>query len=388
MQHRVSLLMCTVVTCALVLWGWWTLLPDARVYTLVAPMGAQWIVITSIHTPTRQVRALCAMPGWQTVVVGDRKTPAVGWNDTQCIYLSLAHQAQLGYAILAHLPENNYGRKNIGYLFAVQHGARVIYETDDDNLPTALPRLLETNAPIARASSPGGGGTANPYVHFGQVDLWPRGYPLDAVNASRIVGYAECRRGASFPVQQGVVDLDPDVDALFRMLYAPRVGHVRFSTTAPPLALAPGTYAPFNAQNTLWSYAAFWGLLLPVTTTMRVCDIWRSYWVQRLLWLQGDELLFLPPTAEQVRNWHNFHADMLEERDLYEKAGALVAALQAWSPPPVGGGGAVVAIVEYMATLGYWAPSETALARAWVADLAAVGYAAATAPVRPAGCAP
>ena len=37
---------------------------------------------------------------------------------------------------------------------------------------------------------------------------------------------------------------------------------------------------PWNSQNTLFERDALWGLLIPVTTTFRVCDIWRSYWVQ------------------------------------------------------------------------------------------------------------
>lgn len=39
---------------------------------------------------------------------------------------------------------------------------------------------------------------------------------------------------------------------------------------------------PFNSQNTLFAAGALWGLLLPVTVTQRVCDIWRGYWVQVL----------------------------------------------------------------------------------------------------------
>ena len=32
-------------------------------------------------------------------------------------------------------PYNHYARKNIGYLYAIQQGADIIYDTDDDNLP-------------------------------------------------------------------------------------------------------------------------------------------------------------------------------------------------------------------------------------------------------------
>lgn len=46
---------------------------------------------------------------------------------------------------------------------------------------------------------------------------------------------------------------------------------------------------------------ALWALRLPVTTTFRVCDIWRGYWAQRLLWDLGGALVFLPPTVFQVK---------------------------------------------------------------------------------------
>ncbi len=52
----------------------------------------------------------------------------------------------------------------------------------------------------------------------------------------------------------------------------------------PPVAIPPGTFVPFNAQNTFWYSDAFWGLPLPVSVNARVCDIWRAYFMERLLW--------------------------------------------------------------------------------------------------------
>jgi len=31
------------------------------------------------------------------------------------------------------VPWNHFGRKNLGFLFAIHYGAKVIYDTDDDN---------------------------------------------------------------------------------------------------------------------------------------------------------------------------------------------------------------------------------------------------------------
>jgi len=41
---------------------------------------------------------------------------------------------KLGYNITKYIPFNSYSRKNIGYLYAIQHGAREIFETDDNIL--------------------------------------------------------------------------------------------------------------------------------------------------------------------------------------------------------------------------------------------------------------
>ena len=39
-------------------------------------MNHKWIVVTTINSPTEDVKKLAAMKGWKVVVVGDTKTPA------------------------------------------------------------------------------------------------------------------------------------------------------------------------------------------------------------------------------------------------------------------------------------------------------------------------
>ena len=40
------------------------------------------------------------------------------------------------------LPDSNYGKKNLGFLFAIQRNAEIIYETDDDNCPTDVKHIV------------------------------------------------------------------------------------------------------------------------------------------------------------------------------------------------------------------------------------------------------
>lgn len=57
---------------------------------------------------------------------------------------------------------------------------------------------------------------------------------------------------------------------------------IHFDKKVPGVVLPEGLMCPFNSQNTLFGHDALWGLLIPVTVSMRVCDIWRGYWVQVL----------------------------------------------------------------------------------------------------------
>jgi hypothetical protein len=72
-------------------------------------------------------------------------------------------------------------RKNIGYLWAIAHGAKVIYETDDDNLLTtdAIP-VLEPGY-YANYIVDSSRRTVNVYDTYGLPNMWPRGLPLSDV---------------------------------------------------------------------------------------------------------------------------------------------------------------------------------------------------------------
>ncbi|KIH51862.1 hypothetical protein ANCDUO_18043, partial [Ancylostoma duodenale] len=77
---------------------------------------------------------LARISGWKMVVVGDTKTP-INWRLEGVHFLSVEDQQRLDYHLTSDLPYNSYTRKNIGYLYAIQHGAEWIYDTDDDNKP-------------------------------------------------------------------------------------------------------------------------------------------------------------------------------------------------------------------------------------------------------------
>ncbi|RCN48277.1 hypothetical protein ANCCAN_05692 [Ancylostoma caninum] len=97
----------------------------------------KWIVVTTINYPTEDLMSLARIPGWKMVVVGDIKTPK-NWRLEGVHYLSVEDQQLLDYNLSSDLLYNSYTRKNIGYLYAIRHGARWIYDTDDDNKPYGM----------------------------------------------------------------------------------------------------------------------------------------------------------------------------------------------------------------------------------------------------------
>ncbi|HSH52315.1 MAG TPA: hypothetical protein VK982_11390, partial [Bacteroidales bacterium] len=55
-------------------------------------------------------------------------------NSNNLTYLSINDQYKKYYDMAKSLPHNHYCRKNIGYLFAINSGADIIFDTDDDNI--------------------------------------------------------------------------------------------------------------------------------------------------------------------------------------------------------------------------------------------------------------
>lgn len=95
----------------------------------------------------------------------------------------------------------------------------------------------------------------NPYVHFGQPTMWPRGLPLDRVAWNSPEGrYLQADASRKPLIQQGLANGDPDVDAVFRLTRATKGEKIRvaFDGSAPPVALPRGIMAPINSQNTLF----------------------------------------------------------------------------------------------------------------------------------------
>ena len=267
------------------------------------------IVVTSIAKPNAALQALargCRERGYHFIVIGDEPSPP-DFSLDGCDFFGLQQQRELGLKFASLCPTRHYARKNVGYLLAMRAGATLIIETDDDNAPYETfwnPRERQQTVP-----TPTEAGWLNVYRYFTDVDIWPRGFRLDRIASPQLAFEDLATRVVDAPIQQGLADLDPDVDAIYRLTHTAPVSFRKDRR----VALGRDVWCPFNSQNTTHWADAFPLLYLPSSCTMRMTDIWRGFIAQRIAWENNWSLLFHEPTVEQARNQHDLMRDLADE---------------------------------------------------------------------------
>lgn len=269
-------------------------------------------VVTTVQAPTEcMVRLAKAWPGAKDslLVAGDRKGPFT-YPLEGARLLTIDDQNRLPYHLARILPEKHYARKNLAYLMAMEEGAGLIYETDDDNAPLPDWGIRQLKCASHQWNHPG---WVNVYRWFSDKLIWPRGLALDAIRNTELssvsmdVSFADC------PVQQGLANGSPDVDAIWRLVCDEMVDF----EDAPSVRLSKGTWCPFNSQSTWWWPEAFPLMYLPSLVPFRMTDIWRSFVAQRCLWAMDRELVFHRAEVVQNRNPHTPFHDFVDEVNGY-----------------------------------------------------------------------
>lgn len=281
------------------------------------------IVVTSINAPGPPLQLLaegCRKLGHQLIIIGDEASPKTFQLESARFY-SLAEQMELGFRVARICPTKHYARKNIGYLLAMRSGANIIVDLDDDCIPqTDFWRARHRNQAVRTDA---GNGWVNVYRYFSDARIWPRGFPLDRINDRARDFEALPTGNVDCPIQQGLTDGDPDVDAIYR-LTLPLPQTFRADRR---VALKSGSWSPFNSQNTCWWSDSFPLLYLPASCRFRVTDIWRSFVAQRIAWTNDWGILFHEPTSTQERNPHDLIRDLEDEFPGYLHNGEICESL-------------------------------------------------------------
>lgn len=268
------------------------------------------LVITSIASDTHPILGQYAAQAKKRdllcIVIGDSKSPAQ-FELPGCSYYSLPAQLDLPFSLANQLPIKHYGRKNLGYLLAIKAGKKIIIETDDDNIP--LDSFWQPRSKTLTAKTIDHQGWVNAYHYFTNQVIWPRGFALEELKRIPPQAAKELKL-TTCPIQQGLADENPDVDAIYRLTMPLPID---FDPAAPNIILGQGAICPFNSQNTTWFEEAFPLLYLPSHCSFRMTDIWRSYIAQRIAWTCDWPIAFHTSTVRQERNAHNLMGDFSDE---------------------------------------------------------------------------
>lgn len=292
-------------------------------------MGAA-IVTTTIYVPelldAYAADAAAGGSGCEIIVVGDRKTPPEASafcrrvGDTHGVAVTfLDVAAQEAYLarfpeLAAHLPWNSIQRRNVGMLLAYERGYDPIVTIDDDNFLVesgylSAHGLTGTQATLpVLSSSTGWLNICEQLTEARGVPFYPRGFPL--LQRWRPSQIESGVRSGKVVVNAGLWVGDPDVDAVQRLAYPVE----STAYTAPgQLALARGTWCPFNSQNTALARDVLPAYFLSPSIG-RYDDIWAAYVVLRIADHLDHLIAFGHPIVRQDRNPHDYLRDLDKER--------------------------------------------------------------------------
>lgn len=329
-------------------------------------------VITTIQKPTFCMRVLDEKLGScqaQLIVIGDKKGPN-NYKLSTSIFLDIAAQERLKFRLASKLPFNSYARKNIGYLHAMKLGASCIYETDDDNKPNAIwgsrTEYIKVDSKIV-----GHNQWVNVYKYFTSEHIWPRGLPLNEITSPSLP-LADSDEIMQCPIQQGLVDQSPDVDAIWRLIMDKPFFYDNRKSIS--ILVPPTVWSPFNTQSTWWWPLAYPLMYIPSFCSFRMCDIWKSFVAQRCLWELGLGVVYHSPEVVQERNYHDLQSDFEDEVPGYVQNRKLCNHLATLRLKP--GPGNILANLftcyQELVDIKIFPAQELELVEAWCHDIQAV----------------
>ena len=334
-------------------------------------MSDKSLIITSIAADTLEVLHTfakeCTARNFNFIMIGDTKSPEK-FDIQGCDFWSVERQLTLDSKFAKLCPTRHYARKNIGYIIALQNGTTEIVETDDDNLPREA--FWKEKSKIVTAHDIKEQGWVNVYNYFSDKFIWPRGLPLEELQKqSKPLSDFEIK-DIICPIQQGLADENPDVDAVYRLAYPLPLNFNKGMN----IALGDGAWSPFNSQNTYWYKEAFPLLYLPAYCSFRMTDIWRSYVAQRIAWANNWSVLYHEATVWQERNQHNLMKDFEDEIPGYLNNAKICNELGNLN---IKGGKEnmlddLLTCYDMLTGKGFVGKEEDALVRAWCEDISKV----------------
>ncbi|CAF0918200.1 unnamed protein product [Adineta ricciae] len=321
----------------------------------ITSFKTNWIILSN---PIQLQQYLTApQPNVSVILTGNHPSVNPPPNNLTIIFLNSK--------LLATLSFRTTNINTIAYLLAIKHGARVIYQLHPDTHLSHL-RLR----------------------HYQSQDIHHVAFRRQRSPFVNILPTFTADFNSSLPglPQQELINITQDGWSSIRKLlpYGETIRpliqqHIPTPLATgstgssfvdhPAVAVEPMTFAPFTSTNVLFTYDAFWALPLPETYS----HIWRSWWVQRLLWDVGGHLVFHSSAVSRMNSVLPVNYGQTVQED--EKTSKLVRYLSEWTSSKATLVERIRDLMADMVKHKFCEVSELKVMTDWIIDLDTVRYA-------------
>ena len=314
---------------------------------------------------------------WETNKIGaiaialDRKSSKANKLASHCI--PFENQPQSRYERLC--PWDSYSRKNIAFIALKREGVSHIFETDDDNeLMFDGKQLLDlfdgsfNSLDVCKKSS--SNNIFKDIYDDMATNIWARGFPIEWLDSDdrffrKSGSLKECN---GVGVVQFLVDGNPDVDAILRLVHGNQIA-LKANENHLPIVIYD-SYHPFNSQATLWQKEEFPLMYLPSSCEFRMTDIWRGYIAQNALYAKHKCVAFSSSIVYQDRNQHVISSDFFGEHKGYLQSKQVIQALAGLELNKELSYSSILRLsYEALVGIGIFDKSELVLLDAWLEDI-------------------
>jgi len=347
----------------------------------------KWIIMTTNNIKNCfNFSTFESLNDWKTLIISLNET-----NDNiahifilsdKIVYLSIKDQLKLSYDILKYISMNSYSRKNIGYLFAIEHGAKEIFEIDDnimiknsDYINYIFNKTLYERITLCKNNK---GEMINPYSYFGLNNIWPRGFRLNSLNKdynNTYINLASSQINLKPLIYQGLINGESDIDSFFFLTRTEKNSKIDiFFPKNYPLIYLPGNFIPINSKNTKYLYDIFPALILPAFLNERLADIFRGYIMQCYAWRNNGTIIYINSNAFNFKN-KSLNDFYLTDKDLYYKLEKLLTILNKEKDYKTNNStNFILYLIQKMIANEIFEKKDLKLYKAFIKDLSNIGY--------------
>lgn len=269
------------------------------------------VIIKTNNVPSEGILKHINNLNYDVIIVGDNKTPDV-YEELNCIYLDIHSQKKLFPELNDLLPYDHSSRKNLGYLYAIKKGYKLIYETDDDTIPyTTFDSIVEnTSTQMIKEQHD----WINIFKYFSKSYVWPRGLPLSLIKNKPNYSIEDTTNKPS--IINGLVENGYDVDSIYKLV-CNNDNTIKWDKNKSIL-IDNKNICVFNAKNTFWiNPELFICLLIPSSVSFHYCDILRGIIDNIILKKTNNYIMYSSPNIIQNKNVTNIIRDLESECDMY-----------------------------------------------------------------------